>query len=74
MTTGAGSKRKRAIGKLDLERLTKLGAVTVWAAEPRRRYRLLVGTRGKRVRWLAIADPNRLPNPKRMRTALGHTR
>lgn len=71
---GAGSKRKRAIDRLDLERLTKIGAVTVWAAEPRRRYRLLVGTRGKRVRWLAIADPNRLPSRKRMRTALGNSR
>ena len=71
---GPGSKRKRAIRRLDLERLTKVGAVKVWAAEPRRRYRLLVGTRGGEVRWLAIADPNRLPSHKRMRTALGHAR
>jgi hypothetical protein len=56
----AGSKRRRAIRRLDLERRFRAGHVGVFEAHRKGGRRLFVGIGGKRVKWLAITDPRTL--------------
>jgi hypothetical protein len=52
----AGSKKRRAIRKLDLVRRFRAGNTRVFEAKPKPGRRLFVGIGGKRVRWLAVSD------------------
>jgi hypothetical protein len=67
---GPGTRRGRAIRRLGLERRFAVGGTGVFAAPARPRRLLLAGIRGPRVRWLALADPNRLPGRARLREAI----
>jgi hypothetical protein len=55
-----GTKRRKAIDKLDLDRVFGVGKVGVFEAPSKPRRDLFVGIKGKRVAWLAITDPDRL--------------
>jgi hypothetical protein len=66
----AGTKRRKATRRLDLERRFRVGKVGVFEG-PRRRHRhLFVGIGGKRVRWLAVTDPERLRSLRATKRAL----
>jgi len=65
-----GSSQRRAGRRLKLERDFKVGAVKVFAARGSERTQLLVGIKRRRVAWLAVADPSRLPSEKRLARAL----
>lgn len=56
----AGSKRRKAIRTLDLERRFRAGKVSVFETKRKPGRRLFVGIGGKRVRWLAVTDPAKL--------------
>jgi hypothetical protein len=56
----AGSKKRKAIRKLDLVRRFRAGNTRVFEAKPKPGRRLFVGIGGKRVRWLAVSDPSDL--------------
>jgi hypothetical protein len=56
----AGSKRRKAIRKLDLVRRFRAGGVGVFEAKPKPGRELFVGIGGKRVKWLAVSDPSTL--------------
>ncbi len=71
---GPGAKRGRAVRRLGLERHFEVGRTAVFAdaAQPRRLP--LAGIRDGRVRWIALADPNRLPGTSRLREAIRSAR
>jgi hypothetical protein len=69
-----GTKRRKAIAKLDLERFIKIGRVGVFEGPSKPRRDLYVGIRGKRVAWLAITDPDRLRSLGAARRALRRAR
>jgi hypothetical protein len=67
---GPGARRSRANRKLDLQPRFRLGDTMVAEAERRAGRRLFAGLRGKRVRWLAMIDPERLGTDEAIRRAL----
>jgi len=69
-----GDKRRRAAKKLDLEPRFRFGEVRVAEAAKRANRRLFVGLRAKRVRWLAMVDPERLEGDRAIRRALARAR
>jgi hypothetical protein len=71
---GVGTKRRKAIGKLDLERAFKIGKVGVFEGPARPKRDLFVGIGGKRVAWLAITNPDRLRSLGAAKRALRRAR
>jgi hypothetical protein len=71
---GTGTKRRKAIGKLDLDRVFGVGKVGVFEGPSKPRRDLFVGIKGKRVAWLAIIDPDRLRSLGAARRALRRAR
>ena len=67
---GRGSKRRRANERLGLERRFALNGTRVAEAERQDRRRLFAGIRNRRVRWLAMVDPQRLADRHMIRKAL----
>ena len=66
-----GSRKRRAQRRFELERLLKAGKTGVLAERRSRNAALLVGIAGRKVAWLAVADPRRLPNERKLARALG---
>jgi hypothetical protein len=66
----AGSKKRRAVKKLHLERRFRAGAVRVFEAKPKPGRRLFAGIGAKRVRWLAVSDPGTLRSLKETKGVL----
>ncbi len=69
---GVGDRRRRAGRRLALARVLGTGRTTVYEAQRwgRPRRELLLGIRKGRVRWLALADPARVPTAARLRHLL----
>lgn len=67
---GPGTRARRAIRRLDLERVMHVHGTRVWSARARRRAQLLVGIRRGRVNWMALADPGRLHSRDKLRSVL----
>jgi hypothetical protein len=67
---GVGSRVRHAISRLGLERRFRVGHTDVYTGPAERRRLLVVGIRGERVRWLALADPNRVPGEQRLQHAV----
>ena len=67
---GRGSKRKRANDRLGLEHRFRLNGTRVAEADRQHRRRLFAGIRDRRVRWLAMVDPQRLVDLHAIRRAL----
>jgi hypothetical protein len=65
-----GSKRRRAIRRLDLERRFRAAGAAVFEAPRKPRRRLFVAIGGKRVKWLAITDPGTLRSLRAAKRAL----
>jgi hypothetical protein len=58
---GPGDRRRRAVRRLDLRPMhARAHGRRVWAGRGPHRTRVVAGTRGGRVKWLAIADRRRL--------------
>jgi hypothetical protein len=66
----AGSKRRRAIRRLHLTRRFRAGDVGVFEAPRKPGRRLFVGIGGKRVKWLAVSDPQKLRSRRATKRAL----
>jgi hypothetical protein len=66
----AGTNRRKATRRLDLERRFRVGKVGVFEGPRRRHRRLFVGIGGKRVQWLAVTDPGRLRSLRATKRAL----
>jgi hypothetical protein len=73
-SVGAGTKRRKAIAKLDLDRAFGVDGVGVFEGPSSPQRDLFVGIKGKRVAWLAILDPDRLRSPAAARRALRQAR
>lgn len=71
---GPGSKRERAVRRLGMRSLFELGRLEVLAAPADRRRQLVAGVRGKRLKWIGLVDPNRVPGERRLRNALRDAR
>jgi hypothetical protein len=66
----AGTKRRKATRRLDLERQFRVGKIRVFEGRRRPARRLFVGIEGKRVQWLAVTDPGRLQSRRATKQAL----
>jgi len=69
-----GDRRSRANRKLGLKPAFRIGSTRVAEASERHGRRLFAGLRGKRVRWLAMVDPDRLAGDRAVRRALRKAR
>lgn len=70
---GRGTPSRRATRRLGLRPRFRIGRTRVLEAPRRRARRIYAGARDGRVRWLAIADPRRLPTLRTTRRALRRT-
>ena len=66
----AGSRKRHAVNRLDLERAFRAEGTTVFEARRRRGRRLFVGTGGRQVRWLALTDPRTLHSRRATKRAV----
>jgi hypothetical protein len=66
----AGTKRRKATRRLDLDRRFRVGKVGVFEGPRRPHRRLFVGIEGKRVQWLSVTDPGRLRSLRATKQAL----
>ncbi len=69
-----GDRAARAKRRLAVRPTMRIGRTNVAEAPRRAGRRLFVGLRGKRVRWLAMADPDRLRSDAAVRRALRRAR
>ena len=69
----AGSKRRRAIRRLHLTRRFRAGGVGVFEAPRKPGRRLFIGIGGKRVKWIAVSDPQKLRSLRAAKRALRRT-
>ena len=66
----AGSRKRHAVNRLDLERAFRAGGTAVYEAQRRKGRRLFVGTGGKQVKWLALTDPRTLRSQRATKRAV----
>ncbi len=69
---GAGTGSRRAIRRLDLEPLFAVSGVRVYEADRPGRGNLLVGIGGRKVRWLALTDPQAFRGQGSLKRSLRH--
>ena len=67
----AGTRKRHAVNRLDLERAFGAGGTAVFEARRRKGRRLFVGIGGKQVKWLALSDPRTL-GPRATKRAVRH--
>jgi hypothetical protein len=66
----AGSRKRRAVSRLNLERAFRAGTVRVSAGARREGRQVLVGIGRKQVRWLALADTRSLRSKRALKRAV----
>jgi hypothetical protein len=66
----AGSRKRHAGNRLNLDRVFRAGTVRVYVGPRRKGRRVLVGVGRKQVKWLSLADPQALRSQRALKRAM----